>query len=430
MMRSCVSVGSAFHAGKIVKIFLRDHVAAAGECGILRADERGVDHRLPTRIFGAVDEAQEVAVIEVAKAVHLVDRRDRVAELRHDLRRDLETQVHPLGADMKQEVSRRCDRVARSGPELAERVKFGRARVAEQPVPGVGADAHDAGEAGLEIAKFNRANQARKVRAERPHGVDIVLALVDGHDQEDRGARQRRRYRLCNDSVCSEVASAMRSLARVFMSGRRRADQGLSFDRTPRRLRFPRSRETFVAGRGVSLTAPNRVAFEGHPMFSPDLIARATELVARYRAAGLMAATAESCTGGLIAGLLTEIPGSSNMLERGFVVYSNAAKQELLGVPAETLASHGAVSDETAVAMAEGALRASRAEVAVSVTGIAGPGRRNGWKSRSALSISPAPAAGSRRSRARSGSATSVAGRCGSLPSRSASIFSRRRSAA
>ena len=108
-------------------------------------------------------------------------------------------------------------------------------------------------------------------------------------------------------------------------------------------------------------------------MFPPDLIARAAELVARYKATGLMAATAESCTGGLIAGLLTEIPGSSDMLERGFVVYSNAAKQELLGVAADTLASRGAVSAETAVAMAEGALRASRAEVAVSVTGIAGP---------------------------------------------------------
>jgi nicotinamide-nucleotide amidase len=108
-------------------------------------------------------------------------------------------------------------------------------------------------------------------------------------------------------------------------------------------------------------------------MFSPDLIARAADLVARYRAAGLMAATAESCTGGLIAALLTEIPGSSNVLERGFVVYSNAAKQELLGVPPETPARHGAVSAETAVAMAEGALHASRAEVAVSVTGIAGP---------------------------------------------------------
>jgi nicotinamide-nucleotide amidase len=108
-------------------------------------------------------------------------------------------------------------------------------------------------------------------------------------------------------------------------------------------------------------------------MFPPDLIVCATDLVARYKAAGLMAATAESCTGGLIAGLLTEIPGSSAMLERGFVVYSNAAKQELLGVPAETLARYGAVSSETAVAMAEGALHASRAEIAVSVTGIAGP---------------------------------------------------------
>src|ERR1700684_1599935 len=97
-------------------------------------------------------------------------------------------------------------------------------------------------------------------------------------------------------------------------------------------------------------------------MFPPDLIARAAELVARYRAAGLMAATAESCTGGLIAGLLTEIPGSSVMLERGFVVYSNAAKQELLGVPAETLVNHGAVSEETARAMAEGALAKPRAE--------------------------------------------------------------------
>jgi nicotinamide-nucleotide amidase len=108
-------------------------------------------------------------------------------------------------------------------------------------------------------------------------------------------------------------------------------------------------------------------------MFPPDLITRAADLVASYKAAGLMAATAESCTGGLVAGLLTEIPGSSDMLERGFVVYSNAAKQELLSVPAETLVNHGAVSEQTAVAMAEGALRASRAEVAISVTGIAGP---------------------------------------------------------
>ena len=153
---------------------------------------------MPTRIFGAVDEPQKVAVVEVAKAVHLVDRRDRVAEPRHDLRRDLEAEVHPLGADMEQQVAGRRDRVARSGPELAERVQFGRARVPEQPVPGVGPDPHHAGEAGFEIAKFNRANQARKVGAERPHGRAIVRARVYRHDQEDRGAGERRRYRLWN----------------------------------------------------------------------------------------------------------------------------------------------------------------------------------------------------------------------------------------
>ena len=109
------------------------------------------------------------------------------------------------------------------------------------------------------------------------------------------------------------------------------------------------------------------------PMFPPDLLVRAAALIARYRAVGRMVATAESCTGGLIAGILTEIPGSSNVLERCFVVYSNAAKEELLGVPAETLAKHGAVSEQTARAMAEGALAKSRADVAVSVTGIAGP---------------------------------------------------------
>ena len=108
-------------------------------------------------------------------------------------------------------------------------------------------------------------------------------------------------------------------------------------------------------------------------MFPSDLVARAAALIRRSRDSGAMIATAESCTGGLIAGLMTEIPGSSAVLERGFVVYSNAAKVELLGVPAETIAAHGAVSEATARAMAEGALKASRADIAVSVTGIAGP---------------------------------------------------------
>lgn len=101
-----------------------------------------------------------------------------------------------------------------------------------------------------------------------------------------------------------------------------------------------------------------------------DLAAR---VVAANRAQGLMVAAAESCTGGLVAAALTEVPGSSAVLDRGFVTYSNAAKHEQLGVDAETLAGFGAVSVETARAMAEGALANSHAQIAVSITGIAGP---------------------------------------------------------
>ncbi|PRX37810.1 nicotinamide-nucleotide amidase [Meinhardsimonia xiamenensis] len=92
------------------------------------------------------------------------------------------------------------------------------------------------------------------------------------------------------------------------------------------------------------------------------------------RARSAMIATAESCTGGMVAVALTELPGSSDVFERGFVTYSNDAKIELLGVRADTLAAHGAVSEEVAAEMVAGALTRSRAALAVSITGIAGPG--------------------------------------------------------
>ncbi|WP_412073742.1 CinA family protein [Tritonibacter mobilis] len=92
------------------------------------------------------------------------------------------------------------------------------------------------------------------------------------------------------------------------------------------------------------------------------------------KAQGATIATAESCTGGMIAAALTDIPGSSAVVDRGFVTYSNAAKMQMLGVSAQTLKDFGAVSEETAREMAEGALRAAGTTFAVSVTGIAGPG--------------------------------------------------------
>lgn len=105
-----------------------------------------------------------------------------------------------------------------------------------------------------------------------------------------------------------------------------------------------------------------------------DLSPLAVSVLDALIANGKMIATAESCTGGLICGTLTEIAGSSAAVDRGFVTYSNEAKTEMLGVPSDLIAKVGAVSREVAIAMAEGALTRSKADVAVSVTGIAGPG--------------------------------------------------------
>ena len=108
-------------------------------------------------------------------------------------------------------------------------------------------------------------------------------------------------------------------------------------------------------------------------MFPSAMLNEAARLLDAFRASGLRLATAESCTGGLVAALLTEIPGSSDVVERGFVTYSNAAKHESLGVPEALIVQHGAVSEAVARAMAEGALAHSHADIAVSVTGVAGP---------------------------------------------------------
>jgi nicotinamide-nucleotide amidase len=109
-------------------------------------------------------------------------------------------------------------------------------------------------------------------------------------------------------------------------------------------------------------------------MFDKKLLAAAERILAACRARGLKVATAESCTGGLVAALLTEIPGSSDVVDRAFVTYSNEAKEAMLGVPVRTLDRYGAVSRQTASAMAHGALAESDADIAVAITGIAGPG--------------------------------------------------------
>lgn len=109
-------------------------------------------------------------------------------------------------------------------------------------------------------------------------------------------------------------------------------------------------------------------------MFTPALLSRAEVLLETCRVRGIRVVSAESCTGGLVTGLLTEIPGSSDVVDRGFVTYTDEAKSDCLGVPAALIAKLGAVSRQVAAAMAQGALVRSRADIAVAVTGVAGPG--------------------------------------------------------
>ena len=109
-------------------------------------------------------------------------------------------------------------------------------------------------------------------------------------------------------------------------------------------------------------------------LFDPETLNLAEAVLAACRSRDWQVATAESCTGGLVAAALTAIAGSSDVFKRGFVAYSNDAKRELLGVPAEVIAGYGGVSPETAAAMARGAVARAGVDLAVSVTGIAGPG--------------------------------------------------------
>jgi nicotinamide-nucleotide amidase len=109
-------------------------------------------------------------------------------------------------------------------------------------------------------------------------------------------------------------------------------------------------------------------------VFEAETLTLAQAVLDACRARNWRLATAEACTGGLVAGALTAIAGSSDVVERGFVMYSNEAKSELLGVPSEIIAAHGAVSAETAAAMARGAVSRAPVDLAISVTGIAGPG--------------------------------------------------------
>ena len=133
-------------SANVVQVFLHDHIAAAGECGVFCADIDGIVGLLGRRIFRTVNEAEEIAVVEIAKAMDFIDRRGRVADPGHDLGRQLEAQIHALGANVEEEIAGRGNRMARASLDLAKGVQLRRPRLAKETIPRVRANSHDARE--------------------------------------------------------------------------------------------------------------------------------------------------------------------------------------------------------------------------------------------------------------------------------------------
>lgn len=184
--------GQLVPAVEIMKVFLDDDVAPACEGGVFFADEDGVCRRAAGGIFGAVNKAQEVAFVEVAETVDFVCRGDGPSKARHDLRGEFKAQIHVLSADMEEQVSGRGNRVARAGANLAKGMQFRGTRRSKQAVPGVRAEAHDAGESGFEIAKANSAQKRREIRAQRKNRRATFLGGVDGKDEKNGSAGEWR----------------------------------------------------------------------------------------------------------------------------------------------------------------------------------------------------------------------------------------------
>ena len=177
--------GQRVPSANVVQVFLHDHVAAAGECQVFCADIDGFDGLLGRRVFRAVNEADEVAVVEIAKAMDFINRRDRVAEPGHDLGRQLEAEVHAPGANVEEEIAGRGDRMARAGLDLAKGMQLRRPRLAKEAIPRVRANSHDARKICFNVAEADGADQCREVAAERPHGRATVLGRPDRRNQKD-----------------------------------------------------------------------------------------------------------------------------------------------------------------------------------------------------------------------------------------------------
>jgi hypothetical protein len=155
---------------------------ASGKGSILVADQRSLQSRVSSRIFRPIDESDDIAVLEIAEPLHLVNGRDCIPEALHDLCGQLETDVHPPGADVKQDIPRGGDRMAAAGADLSKRVQLSGPRVTEELIPRLGAKPRHAGETGLDVTELHSANDSGEIRAERTYGfVALALRLEANH---------------------------------------------------------------------------------------------------------------------------------------------------------------------------------------------------------------------------------------------------------
>src|SRR3989449_1903625 len=170
-----------------MEVLLHDDVAAAGECGILLADERGFDGLLPLGILRPIDEADEVAAVEVTEPMYLVHRGDGGSKPGRNLRRELEAQVHSTRSHVEKDVARSGDRMALPCLEFAKRSQLGGTRRSEESVPRSGAKRHHAGETPVQLTKSDRTHEGGHVSAARSDGAPILVAW--NHRQDRKSTR-------------------------------------------------------------------------------------------------------------------------------------------------------------------------------------------------------------------------------------------------
>ena len=161
-----------------MQILLYDDVASARERGVFLTYQRSVDRRLVRGVFRAIDKAEQIAVIEIAKAVDLVRGGDCVTQLRHDLSRQLEGDVEALGANVEKQIARSGHDMSRAGADFAEGMELGGSRLCEEPVPRVGSKADDAGQLSFQVAEAHGAYQLRQVSAQRTDALQAFDVWV------------------------------------------------------------------------------------------------------------------------------------------------------------------------------------------------------------------------------------------------------------